>query len=273
MEAQPMDQGVTAQEGAEAPESAPEESQPSEQGEIEETEQSASQDEEVLPFGKHPRWIQQMKANREMKTQLKQFQEQLQAYEPIKQLDQYLAANPQKAEQIRRILEAKEAAAEAAQDPYEGFSPEVAERFRKLDALEQWKQQLEQTEQQRAQEAITTHQNMIDESYYQLLAKDGFLDKEGKPIDSIQVNAMNMVTKSFLDEVAKDPSRPSVAEMKEAYSLSQKVFSRFGKQALKNAVKQPHVPSSGSRSGAAYAPKAAPRTAEQRQAEILRSLG
>lgn len=254
-----LDQGVTPQEGVDAPIDAAEESPTTEQqGGEQNEEQQASSGEEELPFGKHPRWLQKLEAERKYRAQIKQYEERLKGYEPIHQFDQYLAANPHKAEQIRKILEAKEEATQAAgngEDPYAGFSPEVADRFRKLDALEQWKSQFEQTEQQRAQEAIATHQSTIDESYRELLIKDGFLNAEGKPVNQEQTYAVDTITKSFLDKLAQDPQRPSVKEMKEAYSMTQKVFKSFGTKALQKAVKQPGVPPSGSKSGAAYSPK------------------
>jgi hypothetical protein len=136
-------------------------------------------------------------------------------------------------------------------DPYAEYDPFVAERLRKLDAMEQkltgWEQQQQEYFQQ---QQVAFAQSQADQFHNQLLAQDKFLDEKGNPTNPELVQGLEMLTRSFLAEVSKNPIAPTNEEVQEAYELAKPIIKAAQRSALKQTI-APSVPATGSRRGVA----------------------
>lgn len=259
-------EGVTS-EGTPAPVDSP----ANEQGE--QAAKPEQGDEEVLPFGKHPRWQKMVKERRELQAKAQQYEQELQSHKDLIEFGNFLKANPQKAQKVLQILQEREEAAEK-KDPYAEYEPDVAEKFRKLDELEQWKAEQERQRQEQESQSTQQVQQELDNEFDQRLRKDGFLAEDGTPKNEKTVEVVSLAMKSFLDNNCKDPNRPSRAEFDAAYQSIMEVYNHLreeaSKSALKNAVST-HVPATGTGRGAPPAGKAT-RTDRDRIMDVANSI-
>lgn len=234
---------------------------------------SASED--VLPFGKHPRWIEMTKSNRELKAKLKElssFEKNRSVYENAINLQNYLTSNPDVLELVLSSMKGQKpnVQSQPEQDPYAEYAPEIQALFKDRDDLKKWRQQQEQISQTQFQQSIIEHQGMIDEAFDDLLLKDGFVDSNGK-FDEQEVALLSKATRSFLDEIAKNPHKPTINEMKQAYSTVKTAFKKASDRTLRQAANnRTHVPATGSRSNNGPVPQPQ-RTAVEEMVEVFRA--
>lgn len=202
---------------------------------------------------------------RQMREQLRQRDAQIKALEGAANIDKWLKSNPGNMRVIMDLMEGKSQQAQAPQqamsqtpaaqeDPYADFDPVVAEKFRKLDAFEQWKAELDrQNEQQKAsqqkqeQESIQKNMNDLDSSFDEVLVKDGYMGEDG----SGDIDLIEMIQDATLARLARkfgDPTRATRAQMLETYKAVTAGLSAHQKFTLKKTVKQ-DVPLSGSTRG------------------------
>lgn len=236
-------------------------------------EASAQDGEEVLPFGKHPRWQKMSQSNRELKQQVDTFQKQLQQMQGAANLEQTLRDNPQYAKLLHGIFEGKSPQdllqdfMGQTKDPYAEFEPDVAEKFRKLDALEK-----KLADQEKG--SVTQRQASIDREFDTLLKKDGWINDKGEPVNDSVVDLIGLGVKSYMMNNFKDWQSPSDEQFQEAYKTVMDgvryLQEHSSKQALKNIVKT-DIPASGSRQGAPPSGKVA-RTDKDRIMDIANAL-
>lgn len=207
--------------------------------------------------------------NRQYKMELQKFREEQAALAGARNLDAILRANPHKAAKIMEIINAREEAQVRA-DPYAAFSPEVAAKFREMDELKQWREQWE--ENQKSQQVKTFEKNKaaLETEYASLLQKDGYVGKDGNPVSQPLVDAIDRATLAMLMETAEDPNFPTSQELNRAYGLVIAGFKEAEKRGLKQTIKSPGVPASGTKSGTI--PAKGPETDQQRINRILSEL-
>lgn len=239
----------------------------------EQVEASDQDAEEVLPFGKHPRWQKMTQANRELKQQLESFKSQSQQLQSAANLEKALRSDPKYAALLYGIFDGKDPQAllqefmGQTKDPYAEYEPDVAERFRKFDALEK-----KLADQEKG--AVSQRQASIDREFDNLLKKDGWISGDGNPIDNNAVDLISLGIKSYMMNNFENWQSPSDEQFHEAYKVVMdgvRFLQEFSsKQALKKIVKT-DVPASGSRQGAPPSGKAA-RTDQDRIMDIANAL-
>lgn len=217
-------------------------------------------EEEVLPFGKHPRWQKMVKERRELQAKLQQIEQQSQGNAQLFEFGNFLKSNPQIAKAVYETIEKlTKGEAEPKGDPYAEYDPDVAERFRKLDELQQWKADQERQRAEQENQSLQEYQASLDTEFDQRLMKDGFLAEDGTPKNENIVNVMSMAMKSFLDSNAKNPSRPTRAEFEAGYQTIKEVYNAIREEASRDALKNAattHIPATGTGKGAPPAGKA-----------------
>lgn len=210
-------------------------------------------------------------AERKLQKQLRGLQETLsQSQEGIK-FYKALQQDPVKMQKVAQILFEEEQKAQAnGEDPYAAYDPDVAERFRKLDALEKWKENLEKKEQERGQQSIQDNRNSLDKHFDKKLISEGILKADGTG-DTQTAAMLGKLTLATLVEIAKDPYKPTADELDEAYDQVLSNLPPSWKQTIKK-TQAPNVPASGSRSGIP-AVKGGKQSKEDRIADIVNALG
>ncbi len=134
------------------------------------------------------------------------------------------------------------------EDKYAAYSPEVAEQFRELDALKQWRQEQEQnqvkSQQQAHEQYIQQNQSKLEDHFDSLLKSKGFADDKGN-VDEGVSNALGEAVIARLAKSIGDPRIANEKQVEQAFEGILKDLSFLEKRALKKAVKQPGVPASG----------------------------
>lgn len=198
---------------------------------------------------------------KQMRGQVRQLQDQIKALEGASNLERWLKSSPDNMRVVMDLMQGRKSqpqpeksAQNNQEDPYKDYEPFVAEQFRKLAALEQWKAEQEKkaeehlkTQEQKEQEAI--HKNMadLDEGFNELLIKDGFMGKDGVGDQSL----IEMIQDAVLARAARlygDPTRATRSQMIEAYKAVTAGLSAHQKFTLKKTVTK-DVPLSGSTRG------------------------
>jgi hypothetical protein len=248
---------------------APEESSTSEQ-----TQSNGSETEQPQVDKVENRYQKLANANKQMKMQLRQFQESQREYDGAIKLHNWINGDPKKAQILLDLMNGKATAnAEPEKDPYADYDPDIAEKFRKLDQLEQWKLQQEQEREQSFKSAEINHQQTIDQQYDQLLIADGFLKKDGSPVDESLVDIVSLATKAYLDSIAKNPSMPTQNELQAAYKVVKQSMAYVEKTTLKRSATPASVPATGSRSGMPVSqPSQGANTDQERVASVVAYL-
>jgi len=200
---------------------------------------------------------------RKSQREVQQYKQQVEAAKDAIAFDNWLRTQPrEKVLELQNWIQGKPLAGQQTQpqveqeDPFKEFDPIAAEQFRTVKELKAWQQEMvqlleqsKQEQQQQQQAALIEHQDSIDDKFKEWLTKDGFLTKDGKPVDAEAIEAAEVATLGMLVRIAKNPEMPTEAEAKRAYELASKGFSFSNKRALRNVTK-PNVPHSGSRTGA-----------------------
>lgn len=183
------------------------------------------------------------KEGKRWKSEHDKLQTQYQSAKDAIAMDQWLRADQKRAAAFIEWAKAQENP-QPTEDPYAQFAPEVAEKFRKLDALETWQKQQEQQAEQGRVHYIQQNQAKLDEHFDSLLKSKGFVDEGGK-IDEDLAYALSRGTLAVLADSIQDPRLATQAQVEQAFDKLTKGLSMLEKRALKKVVKQPGVPASG----------------------------
>lgn len=235
--------------------------------------------------------FKQMRENlSRLETERKQWLEERKGLTGAADLDKWIRSDPKNLEFIiglRNGRNPKDLAAqiyaEKVQEQaeagfnFEQYDPDTGKLLKtyhdKLNGLEQWKTQLEQTiqQQQKQDEQTQIDRNMqaINDDFDNQLIKDGYVDANGKGDDSV-VELIRHAVIAKLAQSTDDPRTASKAQFTEAYKAVVNGLSAYQKQTLKKAVKT-DVPLSGSRKGSIPIGKTT-MTEDERISSIVNSL-
>lgn len=234
-----------------------------EQAEVEA--EASGDEEEVVPFHKHPRWQKREKKLKQYERQLKELNDRFESNEVKGALGlaNMLKQNPTAAQVLYGILNGqspeqalsnvKEAMKEP-EDPYAQYDEATANKLREIDELKQWKQSQEQREEQQYQQAVEQYQNDLNREFDKRLMADGYLNEDGTADNEQLADLMGNATLSFLQQNAKNPLTPTPQEFDQAYNTVKDTMkcleTQISKKALDKAVSNvPRVPKTGSKSG------------------------
>lgn len=264
-----------------------------EEEKVEQDEQPQDQDAN-LPFGKHPRWQKMLAKNKEYSEKLAALEQRVavfgdrdpQSLQGILALDQWLREDPQRARQMYDLMMGEKAGqpaeAEAPQeqsDPYEQYAPEVAAKFREVDELKQFVQQLksQHEEQQKLvqlerQQEVDAHMKDLDKYFDSKLQADGYLDEQGNPLDQDALRLIEGAAQNEFLRIVNEKKWLSKEDIDQVYAdLVTKGMTAAEKRALKKVTTHT-VPASGSKAGLPAQTKK-PMSDDERQSFLLRSLG
>ena len=299
--------GVTEPEASPVPEGvidappAPEEAKPDDDV-SRETPPKEEEDQETLPFGKHPRWIERNKQLQEAKEAVKAYEKfgDVKAIEEAIHLKKLMDEKP---ETIHKWLEGRlkkvetsapttNGQATSETDKVEagletmlsGFEPEAAEPIGEafkflLNKVRQYDQLIEKGNKDRADwEAMTkedqersmeNRQAEIDVLFDTLAHKQGWCDENGNGDEAF----LGPLAKNVLVElqyIAKNPELPTVEEAKKSFYNVVAWMGLVEKKGLgRKVVVTP--PASGSKTGGL--PGKQPQTREDRVKDILSIMG
>lgn len=258
------------QEAVETPAEAPTQAEESAPSVTEAPEVKETQGEEQLSPKTQARMQKLANEAREAKklrAEAQQLKQQLSGLSEAQKLDRWLRQSPANLKKFMDLMDGKN---EPENDPYAEFAPEVAERFRKLDALEQWKADQEARQKQQEAQTVEGNKKALEKEYISYLEKDGFV-KDGKSVDPQIVDMIDRATLATVMEIAENPNFPTREELRTAYDQVIKGIEAAKKFGVRSVVKQPGVPATGSKTGTM--PSKGPETDQQRVDRILSELG
>lgn len=236
----------------ESPTSESEEGQDLQPKEATEEESENLQAKEDPRFDRHPRWKQMQKTVNRLRRIERDFESYKSSYGQAIQFHNWLTSNPHLIPKVLQVLKASEGAPQDVDanqdDPFADLDPRIANELRGMkSALEEQKR----SELTRSQQAVQEHQDFIDERFDELLAKDGFIQPDGKPVEEI-VNVYSVTTRALLDVFAKDKAKPTLQELNKAYAYVNKAIQKLANRSLSKLTKNiPEAPPSGSKKGVA----------------------
>ncbi len=238
-----------------------EQSQPETEETQEQDSQSESQ-EEVLPFGKHPRWQKMNEQNRDYRRQIREFQERERRLEGPRAIHEALSKNPQHLRMVMDLLTGNPPVGEQ-EDPYAEWDPIVASKFKDYDALKAKVDAFEQRQAQDQQQFVQNNEQTLLAEFSQVLKADGYTDpKTAKIIGA----AMDV----YLEEQGINASYASVLQMREAYNAVVEGLAPVRNKTLRDVSNQRRssIPASGSGQGG-VAISRGPETAQDRVARMM----
>ncbi len=212
---------------------------------------------------------------RKLKSELQRIQSEYGQLQGAKALHDKLSSDPKSLRVMLDLLEGKmPQQGQQEKDPYEAFTPDVAERFRKVDRLEKWQAEQERKEQERSQmsqqekvRAKANNEVELDQEFDTWIARDGF-DKYDPQFQEVMAEAVL----ARLFKTARDPNFPTKLELKTAYDSVTKGLSAGERTTLKKTIK-PVVPLSGSNRGETPSAKQGPKSDDERIRDIVSMLG
>lgn len=229
--------------------------------------------EEVLPFGKHPRWIKMNESNKAMKAQLSEAMAKVKEAEGAAATARWIKEDPKGFMAYLKSQLGEDKPAEPTEDPYAAFEPEVAERFRRYDkALEEAERQKKEAEsrsKQTYEERVASNRTELDAEFDKMALEVGLIDAKGVADEEI-MDVIAHATLAKLHGTARDPRMPTKAELKTAFDVVVKGFKKSGKLLAPKSAPPP--PPSGSNRGTVPNGKTK-RTDDERVADILSQLG
>lgn len=227
---------------------------------------------EVLPFGKHPRWIEMNRANKEYKAKVAEFEAKQKELEGAAAIKEWLEKDPQGFYNHFKSQFEPQPVQQPENDPYEAFEPEVAERFRRydkaLEEAERAKLEAQQNQQMTEKQRVAQNRQELDTAFDELAKAAGFIDEEGKS-DEEFMDVVANATLAKLHGIAENPNLPTKKELETAFKAITKGLKTVEKKAL--SQKPASVPPSGSSRGVVPSAKVK-RTAEDRINDILKDL-
>lgn len=247
-----------------------------------------SEDAEVIPFHKHPRWQKRERQLKEYKQKIDELNKQVESsdYKGAVGLTQALRANPVAARILHGILSGqtpeqavlnatREAVQSEPEDPYSEYEDPVASKFRELDELKAWKKEMEEQQNAAQEQTISQWHDDLELDFEKRLIKDGFLKEDGSAHDEKVVDIVSNAVMATILQNAKNPKIPTPAEFDQAYNNAIHVINylkqQAGKTAIEAATNVPSVPATGSRSGVSHERKTE-RTQQDRLADIMNSI-
>jgi len=278
-------QNAVVNEGAEtAPEvSTPSEEVPTSENQTEVEASAPVEEEQALPFGKHPRWQKMLSNNKELKGKISEYEQKLRAFEgfndqeitSFRAIKQWLSQDPRNVEAFTQLFrgkagQANSATQETPKDPYDGWDPEVAERFRKVDELEKWKAEFEQREQVREK---TENSKAVDSVFVSKLKDGGYLDAEGNYKNQKLGDVIESATLTTMYRIAANPQRPTPEEASKAFDMVVSGLEAAEKNGIKKIAGSSVVPPTGSKTGAVPSGKKALKTDADIATYLANSLG
>lgn len=207
--------------------------------------------------------------NKRMRDELSQLQSQSKTLDGAQKLDAWLRQDPKNLRYVMDLMEGKSPQSVPDKDPYEAFAPEVAEKFRRMDAIERRLAQEDQQRQEAETRSVEENKAHLESVYITRLKTDGFINKDGT-FDEHEVDLLSDAVLSRATRLAKDPYKITEREFTSAYEQIIKATKSLEKRGLKNTVK-PTPPLSGSKSGSVPAGRAR-MTEEERIAAIAKEL-
>jgi len=229
--------------------------------------------EEVLPFGKHPRWQKQLDTNRTLASQVKELTAKYEAAQGPMNLDKWIRNDPEGFHEWFKTQLPNKVEPGSEEDPYADFEPEVADRFKRYDAAldkaEQREKEFEQQSVAKQKAQVEENQGNVDEAYEGLIKESGYVDEKGVGNDDF-LDVLADATLARLTAIAKNPRLPTIKELKTAYDSVTKGLTAVSKMQRKQEVSE--VPPSGSRSGTAPDRKTS-MTDDERVLDIAKTLG
>lgn len=190
--------------------------------------------------------------------------------EGARALDAALRSDPRKLQYVKDLLEGKIPQGQSEQeDPYKDFAPEVAERFRKVDAIEKRLADEDRQRQEFHKRSLEENRAHLETVFEEKLKTDGFIQKDGA-YDESEVGLLSDAVLSRATRLAKDPSRITEKELNTAYDQIMAGTQALEKRGLKRTVKTTPPPSASNR-GSVPTGKAK-QTDEERVLQIAREL-
>ena len=185
--------------------------------------------------------------------------EQLKSLEQARMLHERLSSDPRKSQLVQALLgdQADDILgrvygrheAEKKVDPYEQFAPEVAEKFRQMDALEKWREERETESKTYREQQVQQNVTTLEEAFGRKLTERGVVGKDGI-FNDMEVNLISKATLAALAETTKNPYLATEKQLDAALDSAFKGLEAWSKRSLKQVVRSTnHVPVSGSSSG------------------------
>ena len=132
------------------------------------------------------------------------------------------------------------------EDPYSGFDPEVAEKFRRLDAIEKRLAEEDRARKEAELRSIEEHKSHLDEIFEDRLKKDGFIAKDGS-YNEEEIELLSDAVISRAARIARNPERITEQEIVKAYDQVTKGLQVFEKRGLKKTVQVAPPPTPSNR--------------------------
>lgn len=208
--------------------------------------------------------------NKRYKTDLQKLQSQLEKAQEALGLQEWLAADPRRIQALL-ALEGQSTTQEQS-DPYAEYSPDVADRFRKLDMIEKYIEEQKQERKQNHEKSIAENRIELENAFEKALSEKGYIAKDGS-FDQFEVGIIGKATLAEIVEISKNPEKPTVAELNQALSNVLSGMSKIERRGLKQTIKPQTMPPTGSRSGTAITKSGGRETDQQRIARIAAELG
>ena len=172
--------------------------------------------------------------NRQYKEELGRLKQELGSLSSVRELDQYLKANPSQAKAVFELL-SKPPSEPKSEDPFEGYRPHEKEALSAALELKKWKQQIEEQNQANYKAAISKNNERLMSAFEESLKADGFVDKKGNFNEAEVETIANAVYTQAL-RIADNPEMITTEEMQRAYKQTMAGLNIYGKRALGKAV-------------------------------------
>lgn len=239
------------------------ETENSQEQDVSQEEQGASEEEIVAKKSGHipyARFEKQQKAYKQAQAQLAALQQEMQGLSGAKALHARLSQDTNLLRHVLDLVEGKsdlkslqqpqaktEQEIEEEKINWDEFDPVIKNHHTKLSALEKKVDQLLQEREATTRQSLETHQADIDDYFDSMLIRDGFMgaDKKATKINSL----IQKATLAEIAETARDPQRPTRAEVDKAYRSVVDGLGHFEKFKQTKQVTPPDVPLSGTKKG------------------------
>lgn len=206
-------------------------------------EESSSEDNskrDDLRFDRHPRWQKLQRQLRKFKEVEREYNEYKQQTQDAVNIKNWLSQNPHLISKLLEMSKNVEGAV-AEEDPFADLDPRLANEFRgmkkAINDYERLQHTVKQQEQERAQALVQQHQEMLSDYFDDLLRQDGVIKPNGEVVKDLS-NLYTVTTRAVLDNFAKDPNKPTLKELKEAYSYVKQAIQKEANRSLSKLTKQ-----------------------------------
>lgn len=148
---------------------------------------------------------------------------------------------------LKSLTQPKEAANEEPEIDWDSFDPVIKNHHDTLKSLQKQVAELLQEKESQSQAGLQQHQAEIDDYFDSMLIRDGYMgeDKQMNKTNSL----IQKATLAELNEIARDPLRPTRAEVDKAYKSVLEGLGQYEKHKLTKQVTPPEAPLSGTKRG------------------------